>query len=145
MTHLKGEETSQLHIYRNSTINTPHRQSQICFVFNTKFSKMTISCIYKLAIFSNIFVGLVEMALISEQLWTDWPDLIDPQLNLHHLQATFLKQKEKNLRLRKKCKNKKKKWGGRPRCRGECVVAYRILVPWPKTEPMSPAAGSMES
>ena len=68
MTHLNGEETSQLNIYRNSTINTPHRESEICFVFNTKFSKMTVYCIYTLSIFSNIFVGLVEMALISEQL-----------------------------------------------------------------------------
>ena len=55
MTHLNGEETSQLNIYRNSTINTPHRQSKICFVFNTKFSKMTISHVYT-SQFSQIFL-----------------------------------------------------------------------------------------
>ena len=55
MTHLKGEETSQLHIYRNSTINTPLRQSKSCFVFNTMFSKMTTSCVYT-SQFSQIFL-----------------------------------------------------------------------------------------
>ena len=55
MTYLKGEETSQLHVHRNSTINTPHRQSKICFVFNTKFSKMTISHVYT-SQFSQIFL-----------------------------------------------------------------------------------------